>query len=80
MRFTLSCIFKNFDFKLQPEADMWIERSENYFFWEKPPLLRNRFRPAKMRLINLLAYRPINQWTDQLEALLKYIKITIILI
>jgi len=38
MRFTLSRIFKNFDFELQPEAELWIERCENYFFWEKPPL------------------------------------------
>jgi len=38
MRFTLSRIFKNFDFELQPEADLWVERCGNYFFWDKPPL------------------------------------------
>lgn len=45
MRFILSLIIRNFDFEIQPEGDLWIERCENYFFWNKPPL------PVKIKAI-----------------------------
>ena len=39
LRLVLARLLWNFDLKLMPESEEWIERQKVYFLWEKIPLM-----------------------------------------